>query len=443
MKKSLFTLSEPDYPKKNFVLLFNTLTKSVSIIAERYFDSIQAGDWNAVPEDLLEQLYSQGFILKDDENEEAALNMFFTKIKTQYPLYSTMILTSYNCNMQCTYCFENSVKDNRTSMTEQTAHDVCKFLMDEFAVYNPEQISIVFSGGEPFLNLPAAEVIAEKIKKFADQTNKKFSFGFLTNGTIPFQKETASALKENGLDFLQYTLDGNREIHNQRRKMGDGSYDIIMENIYNNYKTLGINTLVRINIDKENADFLDGLLIDLKNLNIPNLTIDCAPRFKTSNDSCRINHFVLNNNQIGNEIIKFLKKVNKASLHHSRRFTDLCPCLAVTPRQFVVDPIGDLYKCAGFAGIKKFSVGSIYEKKLNKMYTQVVGLENWQKCKHCEFVPMCAGGCLFLNHIENKDFRKKACQYEALKGTVMQTLLQSLNKNNILENEYFMEAVNG
>ena len=117
--------------------------------------------------------------------------------------------------------------------------------------------------------------------------------------------------------------------------------------------------------------------------------------------------------------------------------------MAVTPRQFVVDPIGDLYKCAGFAGIKKFSVGSIYEKKLNKMYTQVVGLENWQKCKHCEFVPMCAGGCLFLNHIENKDFRKKACQYEALKGTVMQTLLQSLNKNNILENEYFMEAVNG
>ena len=59
-----------------------------------------------------------------------------------------------------------------------------------------------------------------------------------------------------------------------------------------------------------------------------------------------------------------MQTARELGINHSRRYTSDTPCLAVVPRQFVIDPVGDLYKCAAFAGEKKFSVGSIYNDSI-------------------------------------------------------------------------------
>lgn len=433
MKKSQFNLVYPSYPIDGYVLMFNTLSKSVSVLETQYYDDIQSDDYKLIPDNILDMLYKQGFILKNTENEIAKLNMFYAKAKTNFSVYATMILTTYDCNMKCSYCFENSIKDQTTVMSQKTASDVCNWLKNEYLTCNSEYLSVVFSGGEPLLNKPTIEIIIAELNQFASEHNKTFKFGFLTNGTISISSDEATRWKKQGLDFIQYTIDGNRDVHNQRRVYRDGSYDIILDNIRKNYQNTNCDIIVRVNLDMENADQLSGLLDDLKKLNNPKMLIDYAPRLKTSCDNCNINHFILSDEKIGEKIITFLQQVNEKGLVHSRRFTDAAPCLATTLRQFVIDPSGDLYKCAGFAGIKEFCVGSIYDKNLNDVYTQIVGLEEWQNCKMCKFVPLCAGGCLLLNYLESNDYRKKNCQYKVMDSTVMQTLIQSLDREYVLQ----------
>ena len=118
-------------------------------------------------------------------------------------------------------------------------------------------------------------------------------------------------------------------------------------------------------------------------------------------------------------------------INHSRRFASDTPCLAIVPRQFIIDPEGDLYKCAAFAGEKEYAVGNIYEKELNQRYIDMVGIDAWHECKDCPYVPLCGGGCLFLNRNAYGDYKKRKCQRPLFENLVMETLASSLNCEEI------------
>ncbi|HBI55248.1 MAG TPA: hypothetical protein DG577_01190 [Firmicutes bacterium] len=51
----------------------------------------------------------------------------------------------------------------------------------------------------------------------------------------------------------------------------------------------------------------------------------------------------------------------------------------------------------------------------------MVGLDAWQDCKECEYVPLCAGGCLFLNRNASGNYKKKECQKHLFGTLVMDT----------------------
>ncbi len=83
-------------------------------------------------------------------------------------------------------------------------------------------------------------------------------------------------LNELNCEFLQITLDGTREIHNQRRvkKDGSGTFDEVITGIKIALSSKTIVPLIRINIDKSNLQYIDELLIYLKNHNINMCPID-------------------------------------------------------------------------------------------------------------------------------------------------------------------------
>lgn len=39
------------------------------------------------------------------------------------------------------------------------------------------------------------------------------------------------------------------------------------------------------------------------------------------------------------------------------------------------------------------------------MYTDMVGYDAWQDCKDCPYVPLCGGGCLFVNKVTKGNFK--------------------------------------
>ena len=95
--------------------------------------------------------------------------------------------------------------------------------MKEIQQYQPKYFSIAFSGGEPLLNLEAVRIIISKISTYCSENGIYFQFGLLTNGTIKISTEDAALFQQYGLRFIQYTIDGDKEVHNKRRVLTDGS----------------------------------------------------------------------------------------------------------------------------------------------------------------------------------------------------------------------------
>lgn len=431
MKKSMYSLEKRNYIDNKYSLVYNTLTKAVAAILIDDWDKIGTTLENTISEKTISQLKENGFIVQDNDNENSRLNMYFTNLKSQYYSYASMVLTSYACNMNCPYCFENHIKDNKNTMSSQTAHDVSKWLQNEFIQYRPKFAGIAFSGGEPLFNKKAVSILISELKTFCDLNEINFSFGFLTNGTISISTKEAKEYSRCGIEFIQYTIDGNRDVNDKRRIIEGGSYDKILSNIKRNDKLMKLNSVVRVNIDQENIGKIDMMLDDLKSLSIRDLSLDYAVRFETPCDIFSSNQTVLEMKDLPHSILECQKITKERGIAHSRRFTSDSPCLAIVPRQFVIDPLGELYKCAAFAGEKEFVVGSIYDDQMNEKYIDMVGHDAWQDCKSCPYVPLCGGGCLFLNRNQTGDFKERKCNKYLFSNIVMETLASSLNQDDL------------
>lgn len=323
MKLSKYTLYKHNFPRAGYSLLYSTLTKAVSILPTDEFNMIGGADEASIKD--LDLLKSQGFVVNTSDDERSKLNMYFTGIKCNYYSYATMIYTTYDCNMRCPYCFENGIKNNRTSMSTATAQDVVSWLEKEITQYQPKYFSIAFSGGEPLLNTDVIKLIVSGMKSFCDKNAVIFQFGLLTNGTVSISDEDADYFQKHGISFIQYTIDGDEGVHNRRRVLGGGSYKTIIDNIRENAGKMSIQSVVRTNIDRDNHDSIEQMLIDLKSLNIDGLVTDFAVRFETPCDKYHSNVSVADNKTVSNYIKECMYLSKRIGIPHSRRYASDTP----------------------------------------------------------------------------------------------------------------------
>ena len=120
MKLSKFNKWVKDYPEKGECLLFNTRTQAFLKIDQelkKALDGLDNHGSREIEERLkenIEDLKGNGIIVEDDRDDEAKLYDFFRQIKYESDAltYEVTILTTYNCNFRCVYCFEESVKES-------------------------------------------------------------------------------------------------------------------------------------------------------------------------------------------------------------------------------------------------------------------------------------------------------------------------------------------
>jgi len=73
-------------------------------------------------------------------------------------------------------------------------------------------------------------------------------------------------------------------------------------------------------------------------------------------------------------------------------------CTLKKEASFVIDPVGNIFKCLSGVGREEFKVGTIYDKPINlaQKISQFAEIKTWEtspKCKRCKYLPLCAGGC--------------------------------------------------
>lgn len=110
------------------------------------------------------------------------------------------------CNLNCRHCGSSCSGGNRTFLPFEVAEKTLRRVAD---YYDPRQIMICLTGGEPLLHPRCVDVVRLSAAL-------GFPVGITSNGTL-IDDQTASTLVQAGLDTISISVDGIEETHDQLR----------------------------------------------------------------------------------------------------------------------------------------------------------------------------------------------------------------------------------
>ncbi|RLI82038.1 MAG: hypothetical protein DRP01_10325 [Archaeoglobales archaeon] len=401
LRKSRFNFFIP--LANNYYILYNTFSGAIALIDKEVKNCIEKEDFSKIPPAMLNYLQKQEFIIPSSLDEIKRYQYYFFKNAFSIESISYTILTTYDCNFACIYCYERLRKmTSPVYMDLSIAKQAVEYIKRGAKSSNCKKIHIVLYGGEPLLNLNPAMYILENTRRFCLKNDIELITNLITNGSL-MTKEVINKLLNYNLRGVQVTVDGIREIHDKRRpfKNGRGSFDIIMKNIIDTIDLLPPKTIViRSNIDKTNYKDYPMLLDYLADLGLKDkIRIDISPLSGIPADiSCPITMLK------GKELAGIIFELWKVAMEKGFEFwwePSIMVCAAKQVAAEAIDPKGNVYKCWGLIADERFCVRNIREDKYRPIFYEYItaNMSLPRKCKECNILPFCGGGCLHESHI--------------------------------------------
>jgi len=319
-------------------------------------------------------------------------------------------MTDY-CNLHCRYCFiEGNISESykRQNMTKE----IMKKSLDLFGKIIqdksfPKPPSIVFYGGEPFINWP----VLEEGLKYLKEKQKANSFPrniekiIITNGTL-ITPRIAGVLKENRV-MVSVSIDGPEKIHNINRifKNGGGSFKETLKG-FKILKDAGIQPTVSCVLSKEGIKqspriirwLVESLGIKALGFNhvsiVPKINVyDPIYESKFADALLRVQEIIQKSypevyeRRMNHKINSFLaRKILRA---------DCTGC----GEQMSVSPDGMVGICQGYMGNRKTFGGNVFDQDCDPNQDPIF-LEwsnrsplNMPQCLDCPALATCGGGC--------------------------------------------------
>lgn len=168
-----------------------------------------------------------------------------------------VILTTFDCNAKCYYCYEKDQLCNRDLYLSEK--DADKFIA-RLIKNQTTKISIGWFGGEPLVNKKIISYISQKLK----DNNIDLTSSMITNGILFDEETIKQAIKLWNLKSLQITFDATGEAYEKIKQVQQGSYDRLIKNVIllldNNIKIS-----IRLNLSLTNRKELKKVIYDLYN----------------------------------------------------------------------------------------------------------------------------------------------------------------------------------
>lgn len=422
MRLSKYTVFYDNYPGDGDCLALNTRTQSVAVINRQFREVLERlpknGNLTEQDYEYLNQLQELGILVGDEVDETRLLRHWFNQIKYRTATITAMILTTYDCNFACGYCFEEAVKCHKPMDTATTLKTIA-WLKQEVLHKRPKSLRLVFYGGEPFLNPAPILEISDDLNKWCKDRQVRFSFGIITNGSL-LNTALLNELRTVGLTNIRVTLDGTAEMHDKRRpfRNGHGTFDMIMRNIS------AAADIVRVdiggNFDRANLPDLYNLLdlLEAKGLSRKIGTLTFAPvmaRMGAGNSTVEYTGCTALSTDLTREAMKLRREVIRRGYRVEKGINIMTCPMTRDGAMVVIDPAGDIYKCAAFVGRPDFVVGNVKDTNLNYRNIEFMLMEppvDDARCRECKFLPMCGGGCRFSAQLQHQDCAHIACEKE-------------------------------
>lgn len=425
MKSSRYNLFIPG--EDGEFVVYNTLSNAIAILDQLAKDSIQGGRIEDVDSDNLKKLKDCNIVVDDRVDERKIFGYHYNAHKFKSQVVRFLVLTTYDCNLACPYCYQGAGIAAKKAMDSTTADNIVMFIQNVVIGRRYTKLILGLYGGEPLLNLDCCYRIYGKLKSWTEKKNVKLDVILTTNATLL----TEGVLNRlSPLSSVHVTLDGPKHIHDRKRflKDGEGTYDKIIHALCL-LREKDINTSIRINIAKDSLPALPLLLQDLKEKGFLNcekihvytqlISIPCNVGRHEHDSLC---------------IPK--KEINDAeeTLWHlglkwgfDPGFGGVEPCSFVNDWTFAVDPFGIVYKCPLWVGSEQYRVGTIRNRgsiDFDHAYYDQVTYDPCRipMCRDCIYLPKCGGGCPKDTREQNPTCSSKDC--EIIDGIEKSVLLE-------------------
>jgi len=307
------------------------------------------------------------------------------------------------CNLRCTYCYGKSCEDFGSDFgdlqIDYTIPTTINYELTDLVnfVRQDPYPTIIFYGGEPFLEI-------EKIKKIMDEIEAD-RFIIQTNGLFLDRLDPEYARR---LDTILVSIDGNEALTDRNR--GNGVYRKVMENL----KLLKINgfdgeLIPRMTISSGTEIDRQVLsLVSNKELSFKSVHWQLDALF-WQNDFDRTQFRAWSENAY-NPAVKRLVEMWIERMETFGEVLKLYPILGVMRsllfneesklrcgagwNTFNIQTDGRITPCPVMAGMKDFYLGSIWDTNPSDLKDSVF-VRN--PCTECDDYTLCGGRCLYAN----------------------------------------------
>lgn len=407
-------------------ILFNTLSLGLLELNEEYSKKLEELlNGNDLFPDLKKNLEIGGFISDDSENLQL-LKYLNYKSRYQKDTLALTIAPTMECNFKCTYCYEEGCRYN--TMKQEIKEQLLMFV--ENSMNNIKNLDITWYGGEPLLQIKTIEYLTTEFRKLCEKYNVNYHASIISNGYL-LDRKMAQRLSELDIKNVQITLDGPKEIHDSRRMLlnDKGTYDRIIENITHINDLIFVS--IRMNIDETNKHNAYKVLEDLKERGLSKKVFIYVAQVDDVNNS-NLTKLCTVSEEFGSFEIEFLKKARQYGFDNIKLpHMNIAICGAVMENAFVIDPLGNLYKCYNTIGRADERVGHISDGNfIGKNLFKWMNYNSFNsECNECNVQPICLGGCPYQRLQSGKhNCNKVKYNIEDLIG-----LYRDKIKNNVVE----------
>lgn len=414
------TMYVHSFQVKQGYVVFNTLYGYLDLLSNDLYNKFKKGKYQEIDKNSLDILLDHRFIINNKLNEESLFNSYISLYEhNRNKEKNIYILFSYECNFNCTYCFEHDMKGKETS--NNNLNKIFRYVEKQL---ENNKVRLVLYGGEPLLLQNYNKI--EKVLSFAQKNNIKVKI--ITNGYLLDVFSKLLLKYKRNIDYLLITLDGDKDQHDltRKKKNKEGTYKKIVENILMADK-LKIKTKIRVNVGMENQKYIIDFLLH----NTICKTHDVSIHFIENNRCLALNTSVIARK---NRIIIDLYNICLNQKNLTLEYPPLKQIdLMVNEDDFVLplfdycnssniilfDNDGNMYNCTEACEDERFLMRN----------DETVYYTNDHICKSCYLAPICGGGCRwkrYQSRIEND----LSCQKEII------NLIELFIKNFLEENAY-------
>lgn len=422
-----------DDPETGARLAFNHARGTCAELSAGAFQALLGGQAAPTAEEL-RGLHEAGFLVPSRDHERRVVEQRLQGLREAGGAVHYSLVLTYACNLRCPYCYEEAACRRGAHMSVETAEQVAAHIMAECRASGARRLGLTLYGGEPLLNLPAAYRAVARLSRFCQAERLELHVNLITNGT----RLTRTALwpLRRHLRTVQLTLDGPRALHDRVRIGADGrgTFDRIVA-AAGIVLDLGARVLFRVQVTPESEPHVGACLAELRACGVlqrPGVALYVFPILDVGG-VCSAKAFNCYAKFFSPEVVARLEGAaagHGVDLFHLPRPVWEQPfCSFVNRHAWIVDPLGEKYKCVSMIGQIEERAGSTHAlppEEAARLAARAAafverGGTQLAACRDCACLPTCDGGCAFRARVTHGDARAPSCEMhrEALHAQVL------------------------